>query len=101
MGLRVDFQALLESLLGSANVYFQPPPGHMLSYPCIVYSRNNIHSSHADNAPYKLQNSYTVTAMDVNPDSEIPAKLAALPQSQFDRHFTASNLNHDVFTILY
>lgn len=101
MGQRLDFQTLLEALLGSDNVYFQPPPGFQLSYPCIVYSRSNIHSSHADNNPYKLQNSYTVTVMDVNPDSSLPVALSMLPQSTFDRHFTADNLNHDVFTILF
>lgn len=101
MGQRLDLQNLFESILGSSNVYFQPPTGFMLSYPCIVYSRNNIHALHADNEPYRLQNSYTVTVMDTNPDSDIPVKISKLPQCGFDRHFTSDNLNHDVFTILY
>lgn len=101
MGQRLEFQTILENLLGTDKVYFQPPPGHMLSYPCIVYNRSDIHSAHADNIPYKLQDSYTVTVMDTDPDSDIPKKVAGLPTARFDRHFTSNNLNHDVFTILF
>ena len=101
MGQRLDLQTLLETLLGSGNVYFQPPPGFMLSYPCIVYNRSNIRSKHGDNMPYKLDNQYTVTVIDANPDSVIPGKIANLPRCAFDRHFTSDNLNHDVFSILF
>lgn len=101
MAQRLDLQTLLETLLGSENVYFQPPPGFMMSYPCIVYNRSNIRSKFADNVPYKLQKEYTITVIDANPDSEIPDKIAALPQCIFDRPFKSDNLNHDVFNILF
>jgi hypothetical protein len=101
MGQRLDLQELLETLLGSENVYFQPPPNFSMSYPCIVYNRSNIRSRHGDNQPYKLDNQYTITVIDSNPDSEIPIKVAKLPQCIFDRHFTADNLNHDVFNIIF
>lgn len=101
MGQRLDLQSLLETILGTDKVYFQPPPSFMLSYPCIVYSRSNIRSKSADNAPYKLTDQYTITVIDANPDSVIPKKIAQLPQAIMDRHFTSDNLNHDVFNILY
>lgn len=101
MATRLELQALLEDILGSENVYFQPPPSFMMAYPAIVYSRSNIRSKSADNAPYKLTKEYTVTVIDANPDSGIPDKVAALPQAIFDRHFTSDNLNHDVFNILF
>lgn len=101
MGQRLDFQTLLEAILGSENVYFQPPSGFMLSYPCIVYNRSNIRAAHADNAPYKHIYEYTVTVIDVNPDSEIPMKVASLPRCEYDRGFRSGNLNHDVFNILF
>jgi hypothetical protein len=101
MGTRTDFQTLLETALGSDRVYFQPPPNFMLSYPCIVYNRSNIRTKHGDNIPYALFKEYTVTVIDPNPDSAIPDKIAKLSQSQFDRHFTSDNLNHDVFNILF
>lgn len=101
MGTRLELQTLLETLLGSDKVYFQPPPDFMLSYPCIVYNRSNIRSAHGDNRPYKLEKEYTITVIDPNPDSLIPDKVSQLPRCAFDRHFTADQLNHDVFNILF
>lgn len=101
MGQRLDLQELLETVLGSENVYFQPPPGFMMSYPCIVYNRSNIRSTHADNEPYRFDKQYTVTVIDADPDSEIPDKVSKLPRCILDRHFTSENLNHDVFNILF
>lgn len=101
MGTRLDLQTLLEGLLGSQHVYFQPPPGFMMSYPCIVYHRSNIRSTHADNYPYKHEKEYTVTVIDANPDSEIPDKVSKLSRVIFDRAFKSDNLNHDIFNILF
>lgn len=101
MASRLDLQSLLEALLGSENVYFQPPPSVTMLYPCIVYNRSNIRSKHGDNLPYKLDKQYTITVIDANPDSDIPDKISTLPQCSFDRHFTSDNLNHDVFNILF
>lgn len=101
MATRLDLQTTLETLLGSDKVYFQPPPDFMMSYPCIVYNRSNIRSSHGDNRPYKLENEYTITVIDPNPDSLIPMKVAQMARCVFDRHFVSDQLNHDVFNILF
>jgi hypothetical protein len=34
------------------NVYFQPPTGIEMQYPCIMYSRSDSVVVHADNRPY-------------------------------------------------
>ena len=101
MGTRLELQSLLESILGSRNVYFQPPETVRMSYPCIVYQRNDEVNQFADNRPYVHDKQYILTVIDKNPDSVIPDKIAELPRSRYDRHFTADNLNHDVFTIYY
>jgi hypothetical protein len=56
---------------------------------------------HADDIPYRSRMCYGVTVIDPNPDSEIPAKIAALPLCRFARHFTADNLNHDVYNLYF
>ena len=38
MANRLDLQALLEDLLGSRNVYYQPPESDKMNYPAIVYA---------------------------------------------------------------
>lgn len=101
MGSRLDLQTLLEVLLGSDSVYFQPPPSIQMSYPCIVYQRSNIRTDHANNTPYSLKKEYTITVIDPNPDSLIPDQIAMLSTADFSRHYTSDNLNHDVFTIFY
>lgn len=98
---RVDLQYLLEGILGSKNVYFQPPASLVMKYPAIVYSRSDIENFHADNGVYAQTVAYQVTVIDKNPDSEYVKKISMLPLCIYDRHYTSDNLNHDVFTIYY
>ncbi len=72
-----------------------------MRYPCILYVRSGIEIGFADDNPYIHDKEYTVTVIDPDPDSVIPDKIAKLPKCRFDRHYTADNLNHDVFTIFY
>lgn len=101
MSSRTDLQELLESILGSRNVYYQPPTSITMQYPAIVYSRDDIENFNANNKPYRLVNGYMVTLIDKNPDSEVVGKLANLPMCSYDRHYVADNLNHDVFTLYF
>lgn len=98
---RLELQAILEDILGSKYVYFQPPPTVKMSYPCIIYKRDDIDAKFADNGPYTHTNRYSVTVVDPDPDSKIPYKIACLPMCLMDRHYTADNLNHDVFTLYF
>ena len=36
---RLELDADLRALLGSTNVYFQPPETKKLKYPCFIYER--------------------------------------------------------------
>lgn len=101
MARRLDLQALLVSLLGSNNVYFQPPPSVSMKYPCIIYSRDDMDIGFANNNPYKNKRRYQVTVVDQDPDSGIPEKVAKLPLCSYDRFYTADNLNHDVFNLYF
>ena len=101
MAPRLELQTLLETLLGSRNVYFQPPPSITLKYPCIVYKRNNVRTDFADNTAYKRKKSYQVMVIDKNPDSIIPDKVLMLPLCSYDRFYAADNLHHDVYTLFF
>lgn len=98
---RIELNTIFKDLLGSNNVYFQPPPNIDLSYPCIVYERDNASYRKADNILYMYKQRYKVTYIDANPDSDTIEKLASLPFSSFNRHFATSGLNHDVFQIYH
>ena len=101
MGQRLELHEELCAALGSRNVYFQPPTGFKMSYPCIVYEREKIESGHADNKPYLLTNRYSVTVIDKDPESPIPNRIVAFSQCSHNRHFISDNLHHDVFTLYY
>ncbi len=101
MAPRLNLQAKLVAILGSNNVYFQPPESIKLQYPCIIYKRDDTIVNHADDLPYMQHTRYLVTVIDRNPDSEIPSKVAALPMCIFDRFYTADNLNHDIYKLFF
>lgn len=101
MGSRIELQDLLENILGSRNVYFQPPASVHIDYDAIVYSRKNIENTFANNSVYKQNDAYEIIAIYEDPDSDLPRKLSKLSMCSFDRHYTADNLNHDVFTLYH
>lgn len=72
-----------------------------MSYPAIVYHRNDASSLYADNKLYRFTKRYMVTIIDRNPDSGLPEKVAELPLSRFVRYFAADNLNHDVYDVYF
>lgn len=98
---RLSLQTMLETILGSQNVYFQPPASVQMKYPAIVYSLASINNTFANNIVYMQTTAYEITLIDRNPDSEFVKKLSTLPSCRFDRHFRSDNLNHYVFTINY
>lgn len=101
MAPRLELQTLLELILGTDNVYFQPPNNTQLQYPCIIYKRDYADTTFADDIPYHHTQRYSVTIVDRSPDSPIPRRIADLPLCVYDRFYTADNLNHDVFTLFF
>jgi hypothetical protein len=101
MGQRLELQRVLEELLGSRNVYFQPPNNLQMRYPCIVYSRSSMNVVYAENAKYKHHILYQVLVIDTDPDSGIWERIAALPLCSYSRFYVADNLNHDALNLYY
>ena len=101
MASRLELQSKFEDVLGSRNVYFQPPSSVRMQYPAIVYSRKDIEGRFANDKIYRKLPCYEAILIDKNPDSEFIDKILDLPYCSFDRHNEADNLNHDVFTIFY
>jgi len=101
MASSLELQALLEKLIGSRNVYFQPPASVQMKYPAIRYSRDGIENKVANDAVYNQIYSYEVIVIDRDPDSVILGKVSILPMCRFVRHYVADNLNHDVFKLYF
>lgn len=102
MGTRIDLHNKLVDILGSLNVYFQPPATIKMKYPAIVYSLDNIQTRFANNLTYKQKRRYTITYITTDPDSElIDSFLTELFSVSFDRVYTSDNLYHYVYTVYY
>lgn len=97
MGQRLQLQTILETILGTRNVYFQPDEKTKMQYPAIVYQRDYAVTEFGDNNPYIHKLRYIITHIDRNPDSPVPLKIAKLPLTVFDRFYKADGLNHDVY----
>lgn len=98
---RLELQRYLESILGSKNVYFQPPSNIQMQYPAIVYAYSTNRSRFANNNPYSVKRGYDVTVIDRDPDSAIPTKFESIPFCSFGRRYIANSLNHTVYTLFY
>jgi hypothetical protein len=101
MDRRQTLQTMLEQVLGSTNVYYQPPPNIQMKYPAILYERDAATTQFANNVPYVYRKRYQLTVIDRNPDSPIPDRVAGLPMTTHERWFAANGLNHDVFTLYF
>ena len=101
MGTRLELQAKLEELLGSKNVYFNPPNGLKMKYPAIVYNRDTIDISRADDKAYRKTNRYGITYISTLPTNTVIDALLELPMCSYDRQFVSDGLYHDTCTLYF
>ena len=98
---RLDLHEILCGILGSRNVYFQPPESVKMKYPAIVYSLNDIDNTFADDTVYTQTRAYQVIVIDEDPDTLIAVEVSKLPTCKFTRSYETDNLNHFVFILYY
>ena len=93
----------LVALAGSSfSVYFQPPTGTLVEYPCVVYSKDSGDALYADNGAYRYTQRYQVTVITRDPDSGLPEKLLRhFQMCRMDRQFVGDNLYHNVLILYY
>lgn len=101
MANRLDLHEMLCNILGSRNVYFQPPESVKMEYPAIKYSLSNMKNNHANDKVYTQSRSYQIIVIDKSPDSIISDKISQLPYCKFDRSYVSDGLNHYVYTLYY
>ena len=101
MASRLELQSKLEELLGSRNVYYQPPESVKLNYPAIIYSKSNLLDRFANGKRYTKLSRYEIVVVDKKPDNPVIDAILDLPYCSFDRHYTADNLYHDTLSLYY
>lgn len=99
---RLKLHEELCTLLGTRNVYYNPPASVAMRYPAIRYSLSDVDHKRANDAIYKNTNRYEIVVIDKNPDSDIYEKiLTHFSMCSFDRPYIADNLNHFILTLYY
>ncbi len=102
MGRRLEFRNRLQAAMGSNKIYFQTPGSSRMVYPCCIYELQKLDIRYADDIRYKNHECYQVILIDPNPDSVYFDRiLNEFTYIRFDRHYTADDLNHFVFTIYF
>lgn len=99
---RLELHEKLVELLGSRNVYFQPPETLKLKFPCIIYNYELGDTIKANDRNYRIYDRYQITYVTKDPeDSKIDEFLEAFQMINHDRHFTSDNLNHYIYSLFY
>jgi hypothetical protein len=102
MASRLNLQLELEELLGSRNVYYQPPETVKMKYDAIVYNLSDVRTVKANNKPYLIDKRYDVTIISRNSENGMAEKLIKhFNHISFDRRYIADNLYHDALTLYY
>lgn len=100
---RLDLDQKLKILVSEyqGHLYFSPPDGAEMEFPCIVYEYVNANQQHADNIPYLTDKRYQLTVIDRDPDGELKDRVLELPKCSPDRSFVSGDLNHHVYTLFF
>jgi hypothetical protein len=101
MATRLDLQEVLEELLGSEHVYYDPPATLKMVYPCIRYSRTGLNVDNADDTKYRKINQYELIVISKKADPEVVEGILELPYSSLGRPYKADNLNHYPITLYF
>ena len=96
---RQKLSKMLHDILGSDEVYYDPPESIKMKYPAIVYTRAKIDTKNADNRKYLIHDRYEVTFIHKDADNPLFDDILQMPFCSFDRPLKVSNLYHDIFTI--
>lgn len=101
MASRLKLQEILEGILETKRVYFQPPESMKMQYPAIRYSIPTPRDSYANDTVYKHTNRYEIIVIDEDPESVIAEKVSKLTYCSLDRAYPSDGLNHYVFTLYF
>lgn len=102
MGSRLELQTMLENILDSRNVYFQPPESVKMQYDAIRYNLSNPDIKRANDRLYLKTTQYEGVVITYDPDSNIPDRmLETFQMCDFGKPYTADNLNHFPFTLYF
>ncbi len=108
---RLELQTFLETLTEkyvkkgdkTKHVYFNPPPGFQMEFPCIIYEESKPASYHADNVRYFTFFRWKVTTMTLDPEAlDLAPQVYELPRCSLNSApFRIDGIVHHVFELYW
>jgi len=83
------------------HVYFQPPTGRKIEYPCIIYDLDKPDITFADNALYAMYDQYSIKYITRDPDDDTRNRIIKMPLCSAERPYVAENLYHYPFRLYW
>jgi hypothetical protein len=97
---RLTLQTELENILGSSNVYYNPPENKKMKFPCIVYKLEFIDNKHANNNKYIDYTTYKIYVISKDVDHPAVKAILNLPSTRFVTRYTRDGLYHDIINLI-
>lgn len=92
---RIKFHTQLKVIC--PNVYFQPPEGFQMTYPCILYARDGGDSSFANNRSYIQNNRVMITVIEKDPYTPLSLQVKeSMDGVEFQDQFPQDNMYHSI-----
>lgn len=102
MASRLELHEELCAVLGTGNVYFNPPESVRMQYDAIRYELAGKDIKRANNRIYLNTNQYDGVFITRDPDTTLPDDiLNHFEMCSFGRPYIADNLYHYPFTLYY
>lgn len=98
---RAQLDSILRTILGTTNVYFDPPESFKLKYPCIIYRLAAHQERRAENEPYIKMRLYGLTYITRDADDPMVDTLEDLKYCHLNRPYTADGLFHYAYDIYF
>lgn len=96
---RLTLHQKLVEILGSNNVYYNPPETIKMKFPCIVYSLDYIDNVDADNKKYIDWTTYKIRVVSYEVDHPATRQILKLPMTRYSSRYVRDGLYHDVIIL--
>jgi len=96
---RLTLHQTLVDILGSNNVYYNPPETLQMKFPCIVYNLDYIEDMHADNSKYIDWTTYKIYVVSKKVDHPAIRQILNIPMTRFSTRYVRDGLYHDVIIL--
>lgn len=100
LGTRLELHGVLKLYMD--NVYFRKPSNQVLKYPCILYRKQDMSLTRANNKIYSTRQLYRITLIEQNPDSDLAERmLEELSLIDLVDYQEIDNLNHTYLDLYF